>query len=60
MLILHNGNEYNVTDKFTLGQLMKYGAVLVEESKTITEDIVFVEESIDKKINNSRKYTARK
>lgn len=37
MLVNNNGNELNVTDKFTLGQLLKHGAVLVEDVKATEE-----------------------
>ena len=33
MLVNHNGNIYNVTNKLTLEQLLKHGAVLVKETE---------------------------
>lgn len=44
MLVNNNGNELNVTDKFTLGQLLKHGATLVEDVKT-TEEVDASKES---------------
>lgn len=37
MLVINNGNVLNVTDKFTLGQLLKHGATLVEDVKATEE-----------------------
>lgn len=45
MLVLHNGNTFNVTDKFTLGQLLKYGATeVVSETEVVTEETTEVVE----------------
>ena len=60
MLVRHNGNEYNVTNKLTLEQLLKYGAVLVKEAEVTeetkaTKEIVANEESAE-----PRKYTRKK
>lgn len=53
MLVIHNGHEYNVTNKFTLGQLLKNGAVLVEnKADTVTEETVKAE---PKRKSNSKK-----
>lgn len=39
MLVIHNGNELNVTNDFTLGQLLKYGAVpVVEKAEVVSEE----------------------
>jgi len=57
MLLIHNGLEYNVTNKFTLEQLLKYGAVEVKklEPKTVTEEMVE-----EKKEREPRKYSRKK
>lgn len=60
MLVRHNGNEYFVTNKLTLEQLLKHGAVLVKEAEEAeetkaTKEIVTNEESTE-----PRKYTRKK
>ena len=45
MLVRHNGNEYFVTNKLTLEQLLKYGAVLVKEVE-VTEETETVKEIV--------------
>ena len=62
MLVNHNGNIYNVTNKLTLEQLLKYGAVLVEEAKT-TEEVDAVKEivaEVEKEVVFEQKKYSRK
>lgn len=47
MLVNHNGNEYFVTNKLTLEQLLKNGAVLVEDGQ-VAEEIEPVKETVAK------------
>lgn len=47
MLVSHNGNEYFVTNKLTLEQLLKNGAVLVEDGQ-VAEEIEPVKETVAK------------
>ena len=54
MLVIHNGNEFNVTNKLTLAQLLKYGAVAVGEPTNTTEDVE-VEEKKEIKTSNRKK-----
>lgn len=44
MLVNSNGNILNVTNKFTLGQLLKNGAVLVENVEA-TEEVTALNEN---------------
>lgn len=60
MLVSYNGNEYFVTNKLTLEQLLKNGAVLVKEVEVaeVTEtekEIVTKEESTEPRKYNRKK-----
>ena len=60
MLVNHSGNIYNVTNKLTLEQLLKYGAALVEETK-VSEDAEVEKEIVaDNKKTEPKKYTRKK
>lgn len=56
MLVIYKGFEYSVSDKNVLGQLLKHGAVLVQE-KTTEEVKVTTKEEIttEKPIRKPRK-----
>ena len=60
MLVRHNGNEYNVTNKLTLEQLLKYGAVLVKEAEVAEETETVKEIVTNKESTEPRKYTRKK
>lgn len=60
MLVSYNGNEYFVTNKLTLEQLLKNGAVLMKEVEVaeVTEtekEIVTKEESTEPRKYNRKK-----
>lgn len=61
MLVNHNGNEYFVTNKLTLEQLLKNGAALVEEVK-VAEDSEIEKEIVTKEVEEKepKKYTRKK
>ena len=54
MLVIYKGFEYEVSDKNVLGQLLKHGAVLVQE-KTTEEVKVTTEVATKKPIRKPRK-----
>ena len=54
MLVRHNGNEYFVTNKLTLEQLLKYGAVLVKEVE-VAEETETVKEIVTEPKKQPRK-----
>lgn len=60
MLVRYNGNEYFVTNKLTLEQLLKYGAALVEEVKVTEETKTEKEIVANKESAEPRKYTRKK
>ena len=60
MLVNHNGNIYNVTNKLTLEQLLKYGAVLVKETEVSEEPKVAKEIVADNKETEPKKYNRKK
>ena len=60
MLVRHNGNEYFVTNKLTLEQLLKHGAVLVKEAEVTEETKATKEIVAEKEEKEPRKYTRKK
>lgn len=60
MLVNHNGNTYNVTNKLTLEQLLKHGAVLVKETEVAEESKVAKEIVTDNEETKPRKYNRKK
>ena len=59
MLVRHNGNEYFVTNKLTLEQLLKYGAVLVKEVE-VTEETETVKEIVTEVAIEPKRQTRKK
>ena len=60
MLVIYKGFEYEVSDKNVLGQLLKHGAVLVqekttEEVKVTTKEEILEEATTEKPIRKPRK-----
>ena len=49
MLVIYKGFEYEVSDKNVLGQLLKHGAVLVQEKTTEEVKVTTKEETATKK-----------
>jgi hypothetical protein len=60
MLVRHNGNEYFVTNKLTLEQLLKNGAALVEEAEVTEETKATKEIVANKESAEPRKHTRKK